>query len=106
MFNLFSITQEAKIPMSKIIEFGSDGASVMVGCRGGVATQLKCHNPAMIAVHCAAHTLALVIFQAADSIPYIKTFMGHISQTFKYCHYSAVRSVSLKAIEELLDDPI
>lgn len=103
---LFSITQEAEIPMSKIIGFGSDGASVMVGCRSGVATQLKGHNPAMIALHCVAHRLALAASQAADSIPYIKNFKGHVSQIFKYYHYSAVRSASLKAIEELLDDPI
>ena len=65
---LLFITQEAEIPMSKIIGFGSDGASVMVGCRSGVTTQLKSLNPAMIAVHCVAHRLALAASQAADKI--------------------------------------
>ena len=52
---LLSIIQEAEIPMPKIVGFGSDGASVMVGCRSGVATQLKVHNPTMIAIHCVAY---------------------------------------------------
>ena len=79
---LLSIIQEAEIPMSKIIVTGSDGASIMVGCRGGLATQLRSHNPAMIAVHRVAHRLALAASQVADSTPYIKMFKGHISLKF------------------------
>lgn len=35
----------------------------MVGCRSGVAVQLKGYNPAMIAVHSVAHQLVLAASQ-------------------------------------------
>lgn len=43
----------------KLVAFGSDGAAVMVGVRGGVAALLKEISPWVIANHCAAHRLAL-----------------------------------------------
>ena len=70
----------------------------MVGLQGWSCYAVKksyiIHNPAMIAVDCVAHRLALAASQAADSIPYIKKFKGHISQIFKY-HYSTVLSILL-----------
>ena len=102
-----AVTIEAELlSMSKIVGFGSDGASVMVGRRNGVATRLKSYNPSLISVHCVAHRLALAAAQAADTIPYLKKFKKYVSQIFYYYHNSSVRSASLKAIQEVLDDPV
>ena len=103
---LLSVCQFVGINLSKVVGFGCDGASVMVGARNGVATRLKSHNPVMISIHCVAHRLALAATQAADSIPYLKKFKQYLFQIFYYYHNSAVWSASLKAIQEVLEDPI
>lgn len=58
----------------KLAAFGSDGAAVMIGSHGGVATLLKQKAPWIISNHCVAHRLALASAQAADEIPYVKKF--------------------------------
>lgn len=103
---LLSVCQQAGVGLSKVIGFGSDGASVMVGGRSGVATRLKSHNPSIVSVHCVAHRLALSAAQAADNVPYLKKFKRYLSQIFFYYHNSSVRSASLKAIQEVLDNPV
>ena len=62
------------IPIERVMGFGSDGASVMVGRRAGVSTLLKQSNPEMTAIHCVAHRLALAVAQAGDAVPYVKAF--------------------------------
>ena len=59
---------------TKLFALGSDGASVMLGSRGGVSTLMKEHVPYLVANHCVAHRLALACGQAADEIPYLKKF--------------------------------
>lgn len=46
------------VELSKVMGFGSDGASVMMGRRGGVVAKLKEENPNLIGIHCVAHRLA------------------------------------------------
>ena len=54
---LTSYFHSAGIHLNQMSSFGSDGASVMIGCRGGVATLLRSENSEMIAVHCICHRL-------------------------------------------------
>ena len=58
----------------KMVAFGSDGASVMIGQRSGVSALLKQVAPWIIANHCVSHRLALATAQAAYEIPYVKMF--------------------------------
>ena len=52
--------QELKIEISNLKAFVSDGASVMVGKKGGIATKLKTNFPLkMFNIHCICHRLAL-----------------------------------------------
>ena len=46
----------------------SDGAAVVVGKRGGVATLLKREYPELVNIHCVAHRLALASAQSTDNI--------------------------------------
>ena len=71
--SILELLTSLDLSINKVTGFGSDGASVMVGQRAGVATLLK-ENPQIVAIHCVAHRLALVVVQAGDAVPYIKKF--------------------------------
>ncbi|MCO5556716.1 hypothetical protein L7F22_010267 [Adiantum nelumboides] len=73
------------LDISKMICFGSDGASSMVGCRNGLSTRLKRENPFMTNIHCIAHRTSLCLadavkeFQVAQDID---TCMNSIASIF------------------------
>ena len=64
---------ERRVPFEKLLGFGSDGASALMGTENGVATQLQRENPRIVTVigHGNAHNLALAAGQAADDVPYL-----------------------------------
>ena len=62
---------ENKVGFERCVWFGSDGASVMVGSKTGVATRMKAMNPFIVSRHCAAQRLALVSSQAAKEVTYM-----------------------------------
>ncbi|XP_071169572.1 zinc finger protein 862-like [Mytilus edulis] len=96
---------ELQLPTEDLIGLGSDGASVMVGRKSGVAARLKQRNPELVNVHCIAHRLALAAAQATDNIPYLKKFKDLLQQIFKFYQNSAVRMSGLKEIETILGGP-
>ncbi|XP_071138765.1 zinc finger protein 862-like isoform X2 [Mytilus edulis] len=100
-----TLMTDRQLPIQKMMGFGSDGASVMVGRKTGVATQLKSQNPEMVNVHCIAHRLALAAAQASDNIPYLQKFKDILRQLFYYYQNSAVRMSGLKEIELILGTP-
>ncbi|XP_069110144.1 zinc finger protein 862-like [Argopecten irradians] len=101
MAALETFFRENELPLNKLIGMGSDGASVMVGRKTGVATQLKTVNPELINIHCVAHRLALASAQATDNIPYLRKFKDIMQQLFRFYQNSAVRMSGLKEIEEI-----
>ena len=57
----------------KLVGFGSDGAAVMSGKKGGVIAKLKADQPLVQGVHCHAHRLELAFKDALGKQPlYIK----------------------------------
>ncbi|XP_006824225.1 zinc finger protein 862-like [Saccoglossus kowalevskii] len=90
---------------SKMAALGSDGASVMVGKRTGVATRLKERNPILINVHCVAHRLALASSQAMDKIKYLHRISTTLQQLYYFYQNSSVRMSGLKEIESVLNEP-
>ena len=62
------VCDELQLDLQKLCGLGSDGASVMLGVRGGVSTLLKEQTPFLVANHCIAHRLALACGQAANEI--------------------------------------
>ena len=89
----------------KLVAFGSDGAAVMIGVRGGVAALLKQTSPWIIANHCVAHRLALASAQAADEVSYVQKFKAILGQLYRFYENSAVRTAGLKGIQDVLNDP-
>ena len=102
---LIEICGQCGVTLGKVLGFGSDGASVMTGCRTGVAAHLKKHNPEMVFIHCGAHRLALASSQAALEVPYMKKYDSHLITLFYHFANSPVCEAALHLIQELMGEP-
>ena len=98
--------EASELEFNNLSSFGSDGASVMTGHQGGVATLLcsKC-SPHFISIHCVCHRLALASGQASNNVPYLKQMKDHLIALWKYFHFSPVRSANLKSIQDVMNSP-
>lgn len=73
------------LDIANLTGFTSDGASVMVGKKSGVAARLRDLNPVLINIHCVCHRLALSCADSNESINYIKnveTILRQLWQLF------------------------
>ena len=68
----------------KLVGFGCDGAAVMIGRNGGVATYLKQIQPRLLIVHCLAHRLEL----AVKKIPVYSSLLVLLVGIYYFYHYS------------------
>ena len=82
--------EDLGVPLDKMCAVGSDGASVMLGRKNGVAALLKQSVPHLIANHCVAHRLALASSQAAGAISYVKKFKAIVEQLYRFYQYNPV----------------
>ena len=94
-----------KIPVKKLMAFGSDGASMMTGLDKGVTGRLKEKNPHMVNIHCMAHRLALCTSQAASSINQMQKYQTWLTQLFYYFKRSATREHELHKVQAILEHP-
>ena len=67
---LMTFLDKYSIPLSHLVGFGSDGASVMMGKHSGVAARIKAKQPILTSIHCMAR-LALAAGQAGDKVKFI-----------------------------------
>lgn len=65
--------QNDSLETARLTGFTSDGASVMVGKRSGVAARLRDKNSVLLNVHCVCHRLALSCTDSNESISYVKS---------------------------------
>lgn len=56
---ILEVLKNCELDTKKLTGLLTDGLSVMVGKRSGVATRLKEENPLLINIHCICHRLAL-----------------------------------------------
>ena len=49
---------------TRMVGLGTDGASVNMGCRGGLGVLLKEDIPYLVQIHCVAHKLELGVLDA------------------------------------------
>ena len=103
---LLEVLSKCDIPISAVCSFGSDGAAVMMGRRSGVYARLKGHNPEIVSVHCGAHRLSLASSQAAQHVPYMKTFDLHLVALYYHLKNSSVREASLHQIQEVMEESV
>ena len=71
-----------RLPVDKMVGFGSDGASVYMGRVSGVGSQLRLKLCFLLAVHCCAHRTALVMGDTGDDLPQL----GKIDTLLKNVH--------------------
>ena len=103
IFNaLKDVLASCELSVENLSSFGSDGASVMVGTRSGVATHLHELNPSILNVHCIAHRLSLATAQAGNQIPYLKKVKDWLAALWKHFHYSSVRAASLVEVQRVM----
>ena len=62
---------------SKLVGLSCDGAAVLMGCRRGVATQLRSEIPHLVVVHCLAHRLELCFKRVINALHFssVTTFL-------------------------------
>ena len=90
---------------NKTVGFGSDGASVMVGNRGGVCCLFQAEIPHLIGVHCTAHRLELAAMGVIKAEPQMTKITNLVYGMFKQYYYSANAWRELKAVAIALDEP-
>ena len=88
----------AGLPLTRVVCFCSDGASVMTGHISGVATRLQELNPFMLAVHCIAHRLALCCADSAADLDYPEMAEATVNQISSFFNRSGKRVVALKKL--------
>ena len=77
----------------------------MIGRVNGVAAILKKENPYLIAIHCAAHRLALASSQAATGISVIVQYRKTLSAIYSHFSHSTVHTQELLTVQKVLDEP-
>ncbi|KAJ8307815.1 LOW QUALITY PROTEIN: hypothetical protein KUTeg_014598 [Tegillarca granosa] len=72
----------------KVVGFGSDGAPVNLGFKGGVAALLKHNLPHLISMHCVAHRLELAANNAIKHHAFMRDLQDMLQNVCKQYHYS------------------
>lgn len=88
-----------------LVGLGSDGASVMFGCKGGVGKLLREHAPHMTHIHCVAHRLALACSDAAKDIPFLRTYKDTLKNLYIHVTGSGVRTYKLESMQQIMEEP-
>jgi len=74
----------SQLDIKDVMGLATDGASVMLGTREGVASKLKGDNPCIIAVHCVCHRQALACTDSNEDTKYIQDVSDVLRQTWKH----------------------
>ncbi|CAG8760062.1 28828_t:CDS:2, partial [Racocetra persica] len=82
--------------INKLVAFASDGASVMIGCKNGIAQKLSQICLYIVYNHCIAHHLALACKDSQKQIDYFNNTETIIRDIYKYYKNSAKRYDAVK----------
>ena len=85
------------LPKDKPLSFTTDGASVMMSERGGVAGHLlRNYNPSLLIQHCIVHRQALAAKDRLQRLP--KSVHKTVDDVMKFFTNSHVRREKLEAL--------
>jgi len=94
------MTTHQELLLYILIGQGYDGAASMAGRLNGVQAHVQKQYPHAIYVHCASHTLNLVL-SSGCSVSAIRNAQATVGEIVKFTHASAMRTAMLtKAIGE------
>nr|XP_055030774.1 zinc finger protein 862-like [Misgurnus anguillicaudatus] len=89
----------------QIVGFGSDGAAVMVGKHGGVATLMRQDVPHLIN-HCLGHGIELAALDTINAHEKMKRVMDMLKGLYKQYHYSPKAWRELKEVGDMLNQKV
>ncbi|MCO5565151.1 hypothetical protein L7F22_018824 [Adiantum nelumboides] len=95
-----------ELDISKMICFGSDGASTMIGSRIGVSTRLKRENPFMTNIHCIAHRSSLCLADAVKEFPIAQELDACMNSLASLFSRSALRTKALENLQVELNGSV
>ena len=93
--------RDVGINVKRVSGIGTDGASVMTGCRIGVGVRMKSRNDKIVHAWCAAHRLTLVSYWAATRVPYIQVVNEMLIAIFNFYQNSAPRYAKVRELQKL-----
>lgn len=94
--------KEKKLKLNNLIGIGTDNASVMVGAKQSVYTELKKKVPSLILIKCVCHSLQLAVKTACKHfLPEALEFI--VYETFNWFSKSAKRQNDYKKIYEIIN---
>ena len=96
--------QACTLSTDNLIGLATDGASVMVGRKNGLAAKLKHVNPRLISVHCICHNLALACTDAKDdsNLKFVKDVKTVVTQLWKLFENSPKRLACYLKVQQQL----
>ncbi|XP_039206203.1 52 kDa repressor of the inhibitor of the protein kinase-like isoform X2 [Crotalus tigris] len=83
--------------LEKLCGQGYDGCSKLAGKEGGVQAKIKSRFPKATFVHCAAHTLNLVV-NDLNAVPEIRNAIGSIKAILRFFHGNSSRRNLIPAV--------
>ena len=83
--------EELKIEIQNLRAFVSDGASVMMGEKGGAAQKIRELSKTMINFHCICHSLALACNDTGDEYKFIQNVEKYLIELWKFFKNSSKR---------------
>ena len=86
-----------------LIGFCSDGASVMLGSKSGVATRIKKCFPNIVIWHCLNHRLQLALDDSIKDVKHVNHFKIFLDKIYSIFHQSNKAQIQLKEIAEELE---
>jgi len=102
MYSLLETCQNLKLNLKYLVGQGYDGAAAMSGEFQGCAAKVMEKYPQALYVHCASHSLNLVVSDACN-IHIIRNSLGSIKETINFFRISAQRQTILKDVIHQLD---
>lgn len=97
---------DAEYLKRNLICFASDGASVMIGKKSGVATKLKTIFPNILIWHCSNHRLELAVNDVVEEVSGINHFKIFMDKLFSLYHQSPKNQVELETVAAALNTEI
>ena len=91
---------------SKLVGLGTDGASVNVGCHGGLGAILKQEIPYLLQIHCIAHRLELAVLDTCKHVEFVGNFQETIKSVLKFYSHSSKRVNELSEVGNALTSAI
>ena len=103
--SLFGIGITETILQQKLVGCNFDGASVVLGSKTGVATQLNNRvNKNIVIMHRVAHNLELGVGDAIKTVPYLQSFLDNVSQIFRFYYYSPKKRRELHGFADIFEE--